>query len=95
MEEEGSTHRPMLYLVKDGCSRLYKGEDVGGGYGEQDARAVERKLCATKVDKEEYNTEYHRTKSAEYKTAAEECFYVLIHFIPILSLTAFICLRET
>ena len=95
MEEEGSTHRPMLYLVKDGCARLYKGEDVGGGYGEQDARTVEHKLCATKVDKEEYNAEYDRTKSAEYKTAAEECFYVLIHFIPILSLTAFICLRET
>ena len=90
VEKERARERPALDLIENACSRLNKGEKIGREDAHKEIEAVEHKCCAREVDREINYARDDGTEAAEHKTALKKFLYVLIHFNPILSFTAFI-----
>ena len=97
MEEQGARHRPFLDLIENTGAGMDKRQKIGGNYSGKYFCSAKGEVIKREAQRKIDDSRHYRSEASEHKTSEEEIFYMLfLHILkPILSFTAFNCLRDT
>ena len=88
--EEGSSHGPMLDLVKHACSRLDESQQIGGDDCCEKLSTCEREIFKGEGQDVENDPRNNGAKTAEQEPPMKKILSVVFHYlIPNLSFTVF------